>query len=732
MTITRKGRWVVTRRDNGQFVSQHDTVDNAIESAYARTFPTNIAPPRYEVVPPETGTATPASAVYWLIDKDPATQEAPQDFDLMPSFNVRAPIRGKVSAVVGATGQANPQLAVPSWSGPPTYNIDQGTIYTNQTIPVYANGKPITVAWVSGIVGGQTVGPPGPNWITFSAASATPTVTFSGHVDADDVTNMVWSATVGNGTPVINPTAGQITVRQSAPVWVGVPTATAIVGQTVDTNVTQVTVVNSAPVTLAWVSGRINGLPVSQPSWLSFVAGYPPIIRCTNPPNENQDITDMVLSAVANGQPAVQSQAGSITVTASSFTVPTISFVDGAGNQTRDLSQYDSAWNASIDTMSLASGSLPSWLTLASNGILTFIDASGSAGQSTSISVQSQASAEADWQTRISDPNVVWYHDFSSENEINNFIFAPGYGTDVNKTQASSQRLSRVVSGGPSGFPCLQIDRLAGTSEPAQWVRPFSPLTAGTLSNGKQVPDPAAGSTLRTWNAANPSQSTTANWPYGYYGHSDYHTDGGWDGSVFYIQFRIKISASRWLGGNSSFGGKLAYIDMMGRTSSQELLVQSTTNRIFDLYTAFGSPGPLEFLNDPQDETDPTKASVQPGGPYAGTCKYPNNNPGNCWAFTPDEWHTVMIKMTPGHGPGDVWGPPDTGVEVWVANQNESSYTKIWNKLDYRWFFNLNFRLGWNTFKASAYYNGQNMPLSFSQSYAQIIFSKSFIPCPAA
>lgn len=97
----------------------------------------------------------------------------------------------------------------PAWTSAPSYSLTEGTAYNNQAVPVSAGGAFITLAWVSGTVGGvYTTTKPG--WITFSAASATPTVSFSGHVDANDVTGMILSATANGQT--VNSSAGILTV----------------------------------------------------------------------------------------------------------------------------------------------------------------------------------------------------------------------------------------------------------------------------------------------------------------------------------------------------------------------------------------------------------------------------------------------------------------------------------------------------------------------------------------
>ena len=38
--------------------------------------------------------------------------------------------------------------------------------------------------------------------------------------------------------------------------------------------------------------------------------------------------------------------------------------------------------------------------------------------------------AAGDWQSRISGPGVVWFHGFENDDEVNNFRFGGGIGTD--------------------------------------------------------------------------------------------------------------------------------------------------------------------------------------------------------------------------------------------------------------------------------------------------------------
>lgn len=69
IAVTRKGRWTVVRRDTGAQVSQHDAIENAIESAAKAGVLCDIKPPLYEVAPT---TLAPAPA------PEPAPAPAPE------------------------------------------------------------------------------------------------------------------------------------------------------------------------------------------------------------------------------------------------------------------------------------------------------------------------------------------------------------------------------------------------------------------------------------------------------------------------------------------------------------------------------------------------------------------------------------------------------------------------------------------------------------------------------
>jgi hypothetical protein len=363
----------------------------------------------------------------------------------------------------------------------------------------------------------------------------------------------------------------------------------------------------------------------------------------------------------------------------------------------------------------------------------------------------------ADWATRSTGPGVVWAHNFEAEAEVRNFLWQNNIGNAPDPGQSDGTAVWDRNDGFAGGGSLSLNVPTGGLSNPA-WIRPYSALVAG--DNGRSVADPAAGGALtrRKWNHSY-GYDQPWNFRTGFYGHQDYHTQYAtwqgqsdvWDGTDFYIQFRVKFSASRWQGGiwngNEGSGnppGKLVFIDTTPVTSYQEVVIRSPakwswdrSTGAFDMYTSHGSYD-QSFIGNPQGVGGGT-AAMQPNGPGA-QCYLGHTGAMDCWEWPADEWVTVLFHMIPGHNIDPLPATMaemtnrDTGIEVWVARAGASSYTKIWDKKDYAWYFDSNNTCppAFNAFKASAYMNNVKSVVGWSQKYTQIIFSKQFIPCPAA
>jgi len=77
-----------------------------------------------------------------------------------------------------------------------------------------------------------------------------------------------------------------------------------------------------------------------------------------------------------------------------------------------------------------------------------------------STTVCIQGDAEADWQERISGAGVVWFHDFRTDDEVNNFRWTPGYGNGNDPLAVGSayaKYVRRITTDGITGGGCLEI-----------------------------------------------------------------------------------------------------------------------------------------------------------------------------------------------------------------------------------------------------------------------------------
>jgi len=321
--------------------------------------------------------------------------------------------------------------------------------------------------------------------------------------------------------------------------------------------------------------------------------------------------------------------------------------------------------------------------------------------------------AEADWQGRIADPGVVWFHDFRSESEVNAFRWAGGTGNDpgdLGRPNTVRHNASDGITGG-----CLEIFRPTGSKDGAVWWRPYSALDTG---NGKPEPDPAANGTVpvRPW-APQQDGSQTRTWQPGYYGNAAYHPGrpGRFDGTDFFFQCRVKIDRRRW---GQRDGGKLFYFTRTDRSlTSQEIVTRSyddgnVEGKEHNFFTIYRSGG--TGLQD--DEPGP----INQVGSELGPCDWPNTL-GGCWEWS-GGWDTVLYHIVPG-----LHSNSDTIVEIWGAHPGETSYTKFWDQPDVDMPFDV--IEGYGALLVSAYHNGREMT-EFYHRYCQLIFSKNFIPCP--
>ncbi len=329
--------------------------------------------------------------------------------------------------------------------------------------------------------------------------------------------------------------------------------------------------------------------------------------------------------------------------------------------------------------------------------------------------------ADADWEFRSGQPGVVWYHDFRTDAEVDNFRWAGGVGNDPGDTTLPG-RCVRNASDGITGGGCLELIHPVGRGGAPGWWRPFSPLSGE--SNGRGIDDPGAGDTLaiQPWDPSNRSENER--FRRGYYAHPSYIGADGFasdqfDGSEFWLQFRIKMDPNRYLDGTPS-AGKLSFLATTQQTLNQEIVQMNPRNGVATWYTNFGnSPDTGQRMG-----RDQGYRGKQPGGDY-DSCSLDTG--AGCWIYSGGEWVTWLYHLVPGQD-----GVKDTLFEAYVARQGQTDYELVFSYLNTINFSGANtgHPKGYNAFQPSNYMNGQNSSVQWYQRYDQIVFSRQFIPCP--
>jgi hypothetical protein len=357
-----------------------------------------------------------------------------------------------------------------------------------------------------------------------------------------------------------------------------------------------------------------------------------------------------------------------------------------------------------------------------------------------------------------------------------------GYGTNV----APAYPAGFTIGRGPEG----------------SWNRPFAAFPAG--QNGKPTADIGiANGTVtraRTWD---PTRNGTGhlNFREGYFGHRSYWDpsvgpaayqnwtpqDGGgtrsnaWDGDEFWLQFRAKISLSRF----SAPRAKMLFIQQANLSGASQLFwgvggqsakgeqmppAERVTGVTYGGYpllqTCYGdSRAPAGGILQPQGNT-----TFDTSTPLFSD--YPNSiwqqGPSNflSWCYPADKWVTYLIHMKMGKdnapaAPNNPNAEPTapfpsaadptyrTLFELYVCDEGGSAYKAlIRNSVPtYTWFFGDQGNYGWyyynppalNTLWMSQNLNdyvgaGSVSPPSVPHQieYTQAILSKNFIPVPLA
>lgn len=329
------------------------------------------------------------------------------------------------------------------------------------------------------------------------------------------------------------------------------------------------------------------------------------------------------------------------------------------------------------------------------------------------VSFINSGNLDLDWQARISQPGVVWHHDFRLDSEIDAFRWTGGVGNDPNDV-GRPNTVRRITSDGITGG-CLEIFRPAGSADGAVWWRPFSPIVGS--GNGKGADDPGANGSISVESyAATQGGGEIAGWQPGYYGNTVYHSShpGRFDGTEYYFQVRVKMDARR---ATELDGGKLFYFTRTDQSlTSQEIVTQSgqdgnvSGRNFFNMYR---SGSPALSSDDPGSENQV--------GNESGTCDWPAQI-NACWEWSND-WDTLLYRVRPG-----LHSNNDTLVQVYAAHPGESKYTRIWNQDN----VDLPFAEieGHGAVIFSCYQNGENFTTDVYHRYCQAIFSKDPIPAP--
>ncbi|HXS88456.1 MAG TPA: hypothetical protein VN705_03850 [Steroidobacteraceae bacterium] len=350
-------------------------------------------------------------------------------------------------------------------------------------------------------------------------------------------------------------------------------------------------------------------------------------------------------------------------------------------------------------------------------------------GGTTANTTCTSGNMEADWRLRSGQdpgnpqPGVVWFHDFRSDAEVNAFRWSAGIGNDPNATGGEAPRLRRNTTDGLASGSCLEVlVGPGGSGQSSYWWRPFSPFVAP--GNGKSANDPGAGGTIgaRPWNSSDRNQLGNTNT--GWYGHPSYAAadPSHFDGTDFYLQVVCKMDPRRITGGNSAFiTGKFIWF-----TTAEGEQSLSNAEHVFMSYGPSGNDGNKNYLRayslgvngigsfDALDQEEPGDR-IQPGSSSATDWSYSGG------------WDVLLFHLRLGQK-NVTSGANATLLEVWAAHPGQTSYTKIWNQEYGNSAYEA--RNGLQALILGGYNNNANFPQQFYHRYAQVIFSKQFIPCP--
>lgn len=368
------------------------------------------------------------------------------------------------------------------------------------------------------------------------------------------------------------------------------------------------------------------------------------------------------------------------------------------------------------------------------------------------LNTSSPSSAAADFAARMAGSNVVWGYKFDTPAEVNQFRHAgtndPG---DINNPGLCFWDNTDGV--GSAG--CLHIKHLADHNDPPHWWRPYAALNAP--GNGLSTNDPAANNTVprKTWAPTNNGNQTFGWNQGGWYQHASYSGTQK-DGVDFWIQVVTKAPANEMWNGEPGIG-KRWWICTTRHTACPQQIVtygkssNGSTGSVINYHQIYQDAGSNPYGTGSSANTDmgqfltgTTQNQIGSelngtGSPYLDNYHGTNLNRG--WAYS-GGWDTLLYHFSPGV---DQSLASPTHLDVYAQHDltqfpgEVGQYVRIWNidyftdyssdGLDAGFEYN-----GWNAITLANYWNGfdwpntPDVPVVMSHKFAQIIFSKAFIP----
>lgn len=287
-----------------------------------------------------------------------------------------------------------------------------------------------------------------------------------------------------------------------------------------------------------------------------------------------------------------------------------------------------------------------------------------------------------DFNTRVSNPNVIWAHNWDTAAEVDAFRLAGDQTNDPSSTYRPSQAVTVAwdTTDKLSGSGCMRITNPAGSAEGGNWGRPFNPLTGTGVGQ-----NPAANGSIPKFAWAPVSGGLqTQRWTHGgFFGPPDLQSaNPGWYiGQRFLLQLRVKMDP-RCTHASIQEVGKLFWLSLTAGTSNASQIVthskgtdnQNGTTGALNYHNMYGAydGGSGYAPIGPNDHAGQTGSEL--GTPY---CDYRagsgTHNTTHCWAYS-GGWDTLLYDVIVGHDNGN-----DTTMKVYAAHEGEHTYTMIWN-----------------------------------------------------